>query len=436
MRGTKYDRLVWRFYSLQKRGMKLSLDGTKALLRKLGNPEKHFSSVLVAGTNGKGSTSSLIASALKASGHRVGLYTSPHLVDFRERVRVSGECIREAEAHDLLSFLVPVAEMSGNSFFEAITALAFRHFRDRSAELVVAEVGLGGRLDSTNVLDPLVSVITGISMEHSEILGSTLRAIAVEKAGILRKNRSVVTAACGPALAAIRRAADSLGSPLFVVGEDLELRARFLSRAGSVFSAAFRGKAAAERDWPDLYLRLRGRHQIRNAGCALLACSRLRRNGFRIGDEAIESGFRNVEWPGRLDERGVKPLILLDVAHNPEAGAVLRNSLETLYKDKKVTAVIGMVQDKDHTEFLRRLLPAVSRVVFTQASTPRALPAHELRQRAGKRYSRSTVKQRVCDAVEEALSVTGDDELVCVTGSFYTVGEAMNFLGIDVAERI
>jgi dihydrofolate synthase/folylpolyglutamate synthase len=460
MRGTEYDRLVSRFYSLQKRGMKLSLDGTRTLLKKVGKPERHFSSLLVAGTNGKGSTCSLIASILRTAGYDIGLYTSPHLVDFRERIRISGRCIGEGDAHELLKFLVPVAEKGGYSFFETITALAFRHFRDENVELVVAEVGLGGRLDSTNVLSPLVSVITGIAIEHSDILGSTLRAIATEKGGIVRKGRPVVTGAHGVALETIDEISASLGSRLFVVGKDVRLRSRFTSRAGTVFSAS--GPAVSSLSvcgntqsgdaqsgntqpgdahrgtthWTDLYLRLRGKYQIKNAGSAILACWNLRNCGFTISQEAVEVGLRNAEWPGRLEEWGWKPLVLFDVAHNPQAGAVLSEALATIYRGKAVIAVVGMVEDKNHKEFLKRLLPRVRHVVFTQASTPRALSAHELKNRMPSGFSRWSVRDSVPQALDRAFSLAGDDELVCVTGSFYTVGEAMNCLGIGVRESI
>ena len=455
MRGTEYEKLVRRFYSLQKRGMRFSLDGTKTLLKKVGRPERQFSSVLVAGTNGKGSTCSFVASILRAAGYRVGLYTSPHLIDFRERVRVSGCNISRDEARELLKFLVPVAEKGGHSFFETITALAFRYFRDKKVESVVAEVGLGGRLDSTNVLNPLVSIITGIAVEHSDILGSTLRAIATEKAGIMRKARPVATGARGVALEAISETAESLGSSLRVVGRDIRLRSRLVSRAGTVFSAALvsapdlhvRGNArsvcATPGDscrggtrWTDLYLRLRGKYQIRNAGCALLACLSLRNHGFTIDEEAVEAGLRDAEWPGRLEEWGGRPLVLFDVAHNPQSGAALSEALATIYRGMRVIAVVGMVQDKDQKGFLKRLLPGVSHAVFTQASTPRALPARELKNRMPTGFRNWIVRDTVVHALEEAFSLAADDELVCVTGSFYTVGEAMNCLGIGVRESL
>lgn len=450
MRGAEYERLVRRFFSLEKRGMKLSLDGTRSLLKKIGKPERNFFSVLVGGTNGKGSTCSLIASIARAAGYRVGLYTSPHLIDFRERIRISGECIDKNDARELLRFLVPIAEKGGYSFFETVTALAFRHFKDKNVELVVAEVGLGGRLDSTNVLSPLVSVITGIDIEHSHILGASLRAIATEKAGIARKGRPIVTGSQGVALETIRRISASLGSRLFVVGKDVGLRSRFVSRAGTVFSASGNVQFDnAQSDDPrsalvhrgntrtiDLYLRLRGKHQIRNAGCALLACSNLRNYGFKIRREAVETGLRDAEWPGRLEEWGWRPLVLFDVAHNPQAGAVLSEALATIYRGKRVVAVVGMVEDKDHRKFLKRLLPRVRHVVFTQASTPRAFPAHELKDRMPSGFSRWSVREGLRQALEEAFSIADDDELVCVTGSFYTVGEAMDCLGIDVRESI
>jgi dihydrofolate synthase/folylpolyglutamate synthase len=244
MRQARYERLVRRLYSLEKRGMRLDLGGTRSLLKKLGNPQKRFSSVLVGGTNGKGSTCSFISSILTCAGHHTGLYTSPHLVDFRERIRVSGGCIPREHALELLGAVVPMGERGGHSYFETLTCAAFRYFGDRKVPVVVAEVGLGGRLDSTNVLSPMVSVITGISIEHSHILGTTLSAIAGEKAAIMRRGRPVVTAARGKALETIEKRAAAAGARLLRVGRDLRVTRKFASRAGSVFSARLAGSVA------------------------------------------------------------------------------------------------------------------------------------------------------------------------------------------------
>jgi dihydrofolate synthase/folylpolyglutamate synthase len=429
MRAPQFERLVRRLYSLEQRGMRLDLGGTKSFLKKLGNPERHFSSVLVGGTNGKGSTCSFVSSILKAAGYRVGMYTSPHLVDFRERVRVSGCCIPRDHAYDLLKTVVPVGERGGYSFFETMTAAAFRYFRDRDVELAVAEVGLGGRLDSTNVLNPLVSLITGISIEHSHILGSTLDAIAGEKAAIMRRGKPVVTAARGVSLQALERRAQATGAGLLTVGRDIRLRTMLLSRAGTAFSA--RGPGRARRNY---FTRLAGQFQVRNAGLAILACSCLGGRGFPVSEADMERGVRTTGWPGRLQEWGRDPLFLFDVAHNPEAGASLANALSSLYADRKVIAVVGMVEDKDHAGFLRRVLPCVRHVVFTQASCERALSADRLKEKMPSGTRRWSVVPRVREALSLAASLAGKDELVCVTGSFYTVGEAMESLRIGVTE--
>ncbi|UCF79650.1 MAG: bifunctional folylpolyglutamate synthase/dihydrofolate synthase [Candidatus Eiseniibacteriota bacterium] len=435
MRRAKYEQLLRRFYSLQKRGMRLDLEGTRAILRKVGWPHRSIASALVGGTNGKGSTSAMIASILKAAGHRVGLLTSPHLLDFRERIRVSGECVPKEEVYELLQFLVPAAENDGHSFFETMTALAFRHFRDRDVDFIVAEVGLGGRLDSTNVLNPRVSVITGIAIEHSHILGRTLRSIATEKAGIMRKGRPVVTAATGPGLDRLEEVSAALGARLLRVGQDLRLRSRLLSRAGTVFTSYHRDGRARESP-RDLFLGLRGRFQVRNAGCAILACRGLSDGGFPVSSDAVEAGLRDAQWPGRLEEWGREPVFLFDVAHNPQAAAQLVEALDTIYASREVIVVVGMVAEKDHRAFLRRLTRRAKYVVFTQAKCPRAISAHELSERAPSGFSRRSVEDSVSGAVEKALSLARNDELVCVTGSFYTVGEAMGHLGLRVRERI
>ncbi|MBN1503971.1 MAG: bifunctional folylpolyglutamate synthase/dihydrofolate synthase [Candidatus Eisenbacteria bacterium] len=440
--------------------MRFDLGGTRSLLKKLGNPHRGFSSVLVAGTNGKGSTCSFLSSILNSAGHETGLYTSPHLVDFRERIRVSGGCIPREHAMDLLSSVVPIGERGGHSFFETLTGLAFRYFHDRRVPMVVAEVGLGGRLDSTNVLSPLVSVITGVSIEHSHILGATLSAIAGEKAGIIRRRRPVVTAARGKALETIEKRAADLGAEVLRLGRELRVTRKFESRAGSVFSARLAGAptGAEARGSTDYFVGLRGAFQVRNAGCAILAASCLREMGVDVDDSALQDGLSRAQWPGRLEEWGWTPCFLFDVAHNPEAASRLAEALSTLYAGKSVVAVVGMVRDKDHRRFLGRLLPRVRHVVFTQAACDRAVPAEELKDcmpqsvagmgwsRVGGKASEGVVgKTRgkawsvtpgVPQAMDAALSIAGKDELVCVTGSFYTVGEAMQCLGIGVRERV
>jgi len=438
MRQARYESLVRRLYSLEKRGMRLDLDGTRSLLKKLGNPQKRFSSVLVGGTNGKGSTCSFVSSVLTSAGHSTGLYTSPHLVDFRERIRVSGGCIPREHALELLSTVVPIGERGGHSYFETLTCAAFRYFGERKVPVVVAEVGLGGRLDSTNVLSPLVSVITGISMEHSHILGTTLSAIAGEKAGIMRRRRPVVTAARGKALETIEKRAKDLGAQVLRVGRDLRVTRKFASRAGSVFSARLAGSGTGPGAATDYFIGLRGKFQVTNAGCAILAVSCLRELGIRVDDSALERGLGQAQWPGRLEEWGWAPCFLFDVAHNPEAAASLTEALSTLYAGKSVVAVVGMVQDKDHVGFLKALLPRVRHVVFTQAACDRALPAGELEDRMPStgRTTTWSAAPGVPEALSAALSAARNDELVCVTGSFYTVGEAMQCLGIGVRESV
>jgi dihydrofolate synthase/folylpolyglutamate synthase len=434
MHSAKYDQLLRRFYSLQKRGMKLNLDGTRAILKKVGSPQRRMSSILIGGTNGKGSTSALVASILKAAGHKAGLLTSPHLIDFRERIRVSGECVSLEETHELLKFLVPKAEREGYSFFETMTALAFRHFRDRDVRFIVAEVGLGGRLDSTNVLNPKVSVITGIAIEHSHILGSTLGLIAAEKAGIMRKGRPVVTAATGAGLQKLEEISDALGSRLLRVGKDISLRSRLLSRAGTVFSCYGPGRTNSRPR--HMFLGLKGKFQIRNAGCAILACSSLGDAGVPISHEAIESGLRDAKWPGRLEEWGRDPVFLFDVAHNPQAAGQLVEAMNTIYRRKDIIAVVGMVEEKDHRAFLKKLAGRVKHIVFTRASCPRAFPPRELKDRMPPGPASWSIKERIPRAIEEAASMAQNDELVCVTGSFYTVGEAMSHLRMGVMENL
>ena len=406
-------------YALQKHGIKLGLETIQALLRRLGQPPQRYPSFHIAGTTGKGSTAAMIAAMLQAAGHRVGLYTSPHLVDFRERIRVNGEPIPEAVVATLTQ---SVSKIVGGevqpTFFEFTTALALLYFADSDVEVAVVEVGMGGRLDATNVLTPLVSAITNISLDHQLYLGNTIGSIATEKAGIIKPQVPVVV---GPlsseAAEVIEHIAEERGAPLYHANRDF----RTLGESPQEFN--YRG---LERSYSALSCSLDGAHQLDNAACALamleLACSR----GIALSEDAIRSGLKAVCWEGRLELVERHPDLVLDGAHNPAAAAAVAAYL-AVYRDthpkSRVVMVIGMMRDKDHRRFLQTILPYADDVVLTQTDIPRAATCEELRSAMGERAATAQAAPIPADALTLARRLAGREDLLLVTGSLILVGE-------------
>ena len=386
------ESLAW-LYSTQQFGIKLGLENIRGLLEALGDPRKDLSFLHVAGTNGKGSVCAMLDSILRASGRRTGLYTSPHLVDFRERIRVDGEKIPPQDVANGLTILREISAGWSHSptFFEISTALALRHFAEEHCELVVLETGMGGTLDATNAVIPMVSVITPIAMDHTRWLGGTLAEIAREKAGIVKFGAPVVSAAQAPeAAAALAERAAAAGS--------------FLEFIQTPFERTEIG--------------LRGVHQKENAALAVAA---LRAAGVMVSDEAVEWGLRDVRWPGRfqiVDER-----IVLDGCHNPHAAVQLLDNWRDAYGMEKATVIFGALGDKDYSTMLRVLEP-ISREVFLVPLCSERSAATEALAAA------CTVKHRIFRSVSEALEASQGRTLV--TGSLFLVGEALNLLGIEL----
>ena len=440
-------------FSLRSRGWKLGLDTMHALADGLGRPERRYPSVLVAGTNGKGSSSAILASILRRAGLRTGHYTSPHLVDFRERIRVDGAAIPERETLDLVTIVRPLVEARGATFFEAAAAMAMRHFADRACDVAVLEVGLGGRLDATNIVDPVVSVITGIAMDHVTILGRTREAIAREKAGIIREGTRVVTGATDTALETIEAECRERGAPIVRLGRDVRLRVTRVSAAGTEFDlrgaggGALPGGAAASADHAgadghvlDVTGRWRtpliGRHQAHNAACALLAARALAETGFDLAIDAARDGLESVRWPARFEIVAGEPTVVLDVAHNLEGARALAETWRAVFPERRPVLVAGMLADKDHEGFARRVFPLASHVIATEPKEERALAAGTLAERAAAASVPCEVAVPVADAVARARERAGRDGIVLVAGSLFTVGEAMEAMGYEGLERI
>lgn len=397
--------------SLKGAGIRPGLGPVRSLLKRLGNPQSRFRSLLIGGTNGKGSIAATLASVLQAAGYRVGLYTSPHLVDFRERIRVNGTQIPGESLRRLIREVRGAG--GGVTYFEFATALAFLHFARSRVDWAVLEVGMGGRLDATNVVRPELSVISNIAMDHAEFLGPRLADIAREKAGIIRPGGVCITAARqAPVLAVIEGVCREKNARLLRVGREIRVRT---ARDGLL---AIRCPGM---DLKGLTTALRGPHQRENAACALAALGILRGRGVAIDDGAVRKGLSCVRWEGRLEVVHERPTVLLDGAHNPAGAAALRRALDGL-RYRRLVLVLGILADKDWRAMVRRLVPPAQRVIVTRPPEERALSPEVLAAEA-KRYGRvAEVEENPRKAVRKALAAANRDDLVCVAGSLYLVG--------------
>jgi dihydrofolate synthase/folylpolyglutamate synthase len=429
-----YRDTISYLFGLQKQGIKFGLTTSRGLLALLGGPQERFRSVHVAGTNGKGSTAAFLASILRAAGYRVGLYTSPHLIDFTERIRVNGEPVSRGRVVELAARVRQAAaglqapDGSGPvmpTFFEVTTAMAFAHFAENGVELAVVEAGMGGRLDSTNVITPLVSVITNIDLEHTEFLGQTIEAIASEKAGIIKQGIPVVTGAVQPeAVAVLEREAARQGAPLHRLPEHLGPE-RVRTGAETLFD--YRGIDASYRD---LRTGMIGKHQAGNASLAIAAVECLRRARVDVPEAALRDGIGRTAWEGRLERMAERPAIYLDGAHNPASAAVLAEALRELKAGyRRLVLVIGILKDKDHRGILERLLPLADRVVATRPAYDRAMTADALAAEVRRVHGDVAAAATVADALARAREDAGENDLIVVTGSLYTVGDARALLG-------
>jgi dihydrofolate synthase / folylpolyglutamate synthase len=402
-------------------GIKLGLERTQALLHALGDPHELFQGVLVAGTNGKGSVCAMIASVLQAAGYRVGLMPKPHLISYTERIQVDQVPISEANFAVLLTEIQPLinkvaAELGPPTEFEILTTAALYYFGRAGIDLLVCEVGLGGRLDSTNVLDLGVEVITNIALDHTQHLGSTLEAIAAEKAGILKPGSIAITAAQPPALGVIGGAAQRLGVPLLRLGHEITLAAVDKEWAGVEADVT-----TPSGSYQKLRVPLLGLHQAENAALAVAAVDGLRSRGWDISGGALRDGLARTHWPGRLEIIDRHPIVLVDGAHNP---AGLDRALATvihLAKGRPLAIVFGAMKDKDLTTMLDQLRASGVPVIFSAINWHRAASPAEL---AARFSAESEVATSVNDALTRARQLVGRDGLVLVAGSLYLVGEA------------
>src|SRR5262245_3605919 len=414
-----YSSAVAYLYGLQKHGIKLGLETMTALMVRLGLPQIRYRVLHIAGTNGKGSTAAMAAAMLQAAGYRVGLYTSPHLVEFRERIRVNGEMITESLVAQLTEQLQTLCHPNlSPTFFEYTTAMAFQHFAASRVDVAVLEVGLGGRFDATNVVTPIACAITTISLDHQQYLGNTCSAIAFEKAGIIKPGVPVVLGRLGDdAWRVIEQVARDRQAPVFRLNENFHAEGETAQR----FS--YRGLGM---QYDGLTCALEGRHQLDNAACALGLLGAAVPQGIAVAAEAVREGLRTVDWAGRLEVVDRRPTILLDGAHNPAAATALADYFtrsDRSHSSRPVVLVLGMMRDKDHRGFVEPLSGLVDEVVLTQADLPRSATAQELRASIGNLLPHPYVVPSLSDAMALARQLATPDGLVCVTGSLMLVGE-------------
>jgi len=407
---TRYREALRWLYGLESRGIKLGLGRMAQAAQLRGRPEREVRYVHVAGTNGKGSVATMVESALRAAGYRTGQFASPHLQRYVERVRIAGRPISEREAARRIEELRADTRLPPLTFFEYTTVLALEAFRDADCDIVVLEVGLGGRLDSTNIVTPEVSVITNISFEHQRILGDTLAKIAREKAGVLKPNVPCIVGARGKAVRrAITVRARSVGAPLRWIDRDFD----------SAWDGGLLSVRVGQQRWGGLRLGLRGKYQGDNAACALAALTELRQRGFDVSDSDIRAGLKRAKWPGRLEWHRGHPSFLFDAAHNAAGCETLARYLDELEVSGRVVLLFGAMRDKDHRRMLAAFDGRVDRRVYASPGVHRS----ESPERLAK-LREGTVSRSIRDAVTRAKRAAGPEGLVVVAGSIFLVAEA------------
>jgi dihydrofolate synthase/folylpolyglutamate synthase len=413
-----------------------NLDRMRTLLRKLGNPQDHFRSVHIAGTKGKGSTCAMIASMLQAAGYKVGLYTSPHLVDVRERIAINGEMISQADFARLVRTMAPLISRSRPTptYFDVLTAMAFKYFAEQKVEIAVVETGLGGRLDSTNVIHPEVTAITSISRDHMAQLGPTLGHIATEKAGIFKAGIPAVSVIQDPqAEAALVAIAQKVGAPLDFTGKTIEFSYRFessrmLGPHNRICLTTPNSK------FEHLAVPLLGEHQAINCGLALAVIDRLKGRGIAINDTRAMEGLAKVSLAGRMEMVGQTPRVIVDGAHNAASLDAVMKAIGQHIPYDSMVVIFGCCADKDVSGMLDRISSGADKVIFTRVDNIRTADPNELAAQYVELYGKMA---QVAENLEEALGIANravtKEDIICITGSFYLVGEAKKLFAAKAA---
>ncbi len=411
-----YEESILYINSLLKFGIQPGLDRIKKLLNYLGNPQNDLKIIHVAGTNGKGSTCAYISSILKCAGLKTGLFISPFIIDFRERMQINGKMIPKKVFAQLVEYVVPfVKEMQNDgeciTEFELITAIAFMWFKKENPDIVVLEVGLGGRLDATNVInDPLVSVITSVSYDHRNVLGETIEEIAKEKGGILKQNGKVVLYPCQPreVISVVKNIAQKLNNRIIIPK---------LDDVTNVISN-FKGTRFNYKN-EEFYIRLLGKHQVNNAITAIVGVEQLTCLGYNIHVDDIRRGLWETSFPARFEVLSQEPLIIIDGAHNQGGAAVLADSIKLYLRGMKIVAITGMLKDKDISKVINIVGPLLSEFILTHPDNKRAMSEHDLQKIVLEVNPCCTISRDVNDAVKLAFEKSNDNTAILVFGSLY-----------------
>jgi len=414
-----YEGAINWLYSFEKHGIKLGLERIKHICKKLGNPQNNYKIVHVGGTNGKGSVCKFISSILISEGYTVGIYTSPHIQRFSERFIIDNDEISEIEIVLLVEKIKPIIEEMIQkedipTFFEIVTAMAFEYFYDKKVDYAVIEVGLGGRFDATNIVKPLVSVITNVSLEHQDRLGKTIEEIAFEKAGVIKENIPILTGADDVALKVIEKIAKEKNAPLTVVEKG------FWEKTGGGVdwqSYTIHGKL---KDY-NVKTHLPGLFQGENLSLALGCIEVIQMSGVYITDENIVEGIQNTKNPGRMEIVGFEPLILLDGAHNIASMEILKNTVVKDFAYDRLILVIGILSDKNIKEMVEIIDPVADIVIVTKSSNNRACNPEKLKELF---FQEVVITNSVSEAVERAKKTASKQDIILITGSLFTVGEA------------
>jgi len=407
-----------------------NLNRMEHLLHLLGNPHLGLPTVHIAGTKGKGSVAALISSALSADGYHPGLFTSPHLHSFRERIQRINQPITEDEFVAVFSKIWPLVEKIGQNgecdevtTFELLTAMAFEYFRSKNTDINVVEVGMGGRIDSTNLVEPSVSVITPISLDHTHVLGNTIEKIAKEKAGIIKTGAPVVV---GPqsieAIQVIRKFCREKDAPMLSVDKECSW--------GKIISDIYGQSFWVSSPWGnfEFWTPLLGRHQIENAVTSFVALQLLKEHGITVSHKATEQGFRNVRWPARLEVLGQQPLVVIDGAHNPHSALRLINSLHDYFSFSRLIGIVGILQDKSLKGIVKELAPSLSVVIATKSRHPRSASASSVGIKFRELGVKTYVEASTAKALSIAQGIAEERDLIIVTGSLFVGAEARESL--------
>lgn len=421
-RDREYDESVKFLYSLERFGILLGLDNIQDLLARIGNPQTKFRSVHVAGSNGKGSTSSFITNMLTEAGYSTALYTSPHLNDFRERIRINGQLVPRESLVESTQRLRPLYDPQRTTFFEFTTAVAFDCIEKAHPDLAIIEVGLGGRLDATNTINPLVSVITDISLEHEDYLGTGFASVATEKAGIIKKGVPVITGATRKVpFDVISRKALEMDAPVRLFGRD------FRGKRVTASSFDYSSESLLIKN---IDLGMRGAHQIKNASVAIAVIEELVKKGFSVGESHIRAALGKTRFPGRLELLREKPAVIIDGAHTPEGMRLLKSSIQRMYPDKKPLLLFGALKDKNYRKLAGIVAPMAKAVMCVPPQSDRSLDSVELSEIFTSLGVKAFSAETVDNGFLRLMEMASEDDLILAAGSLYMIGSVRKLCGL------